>query len=355
MAGYGWDVVRSSWASEQSFNHLDPEGSPPLKIASWITRDTAARVVQMGGQDLTALIEQAKTREFRPVTLTGVELASRITSTVRSFNTRNVVAFYPGSDPAKNAEFVVYTAHYDHLGKGQPVDGDEIYNGAQDNATGVAALLEIAKAYTRRSIKPRRSVLFFATAAEEQGLRGAFHFTDRRNLFIYPARFAANINVDNISALGETTDYVLLGAERSPQLTRLADQAAAQLQFTITPDAHPEKGYFYRSDHFPFARLGVPCISIKNGLTYKDQPPGWGEEKFQEYLSTRYHRPADEVDETWNFGGIARTGGIAWYLGYLAAMDDELPVWNEGDEFASERTEALAELADLQAAPPANQ
>lgn len=352
MAGYGWDVVRSSWGDEQAFNPLDPQGTPPLKVASWITKETAAKVAAMGGQDLEALMEQAKTKEFRPVTLTGLELAARITSTVRSFSSRNVLAFYPGQDPAKNAEFVVYTAHYDHLGMGQPVDGDEIYNGAQDNATGVAALLEIARSYTRRSIKPRRSLLFIATAAEEQGLLGANHFTDRRNLFIYPARFAAEINIDSISPLGTTTDYVLLGAERSPQLTRAAELASKQIQFEVVPEPHPEKGYFYRSDHFPFARMGVPCISIKNGLTYEGQPPGWGEEKYQEYLSQNYHQPSDEVDESWNFDGIAKTAGVAWYLGYLLTLEEELPMWVEGDEFASEREEAIAELADIQAAPP---
>jgi Zn-dependent M28 family amino/carboxypeptidase len=355
MAGYGWDVVRSSWSEEQAFNPLDPEGTPPLKIAAWTTEETAGKLVQMGGQDLAALMEQAKSKDFRPVTLESVEVAARITSEVRTFNTRNVVAFYPGADPAKNSEFVVYTAHYDHLGLGLAKDGDEIYNGAQDNATGIGALLEIGRAYTRRSIKPRRSVLFIATAAEEQGLRGSGHFTDRRNLFIYPARFAANVNLDGLTPLGETTDYVFLGAERSPQLTRFVDLASAQLTFTVKPDPHPEKGHFYRSDHFNFARMGVPSVSVKNGQEYRDQPPGWGEEMYQDYLSTRYHQPGDQVDERWNFDGIARTAGIGFYIGYLAAMDEELPIWNPGDEFESERQEAIAELADLAQPPPAEE
>jgi Zn-dependent M28 family amino/carboxypeptidase len=356
MAGYGWDVVRNSWGKEQAFNPIDPQGTPPLKLAAWITRETAAKVVQMGGQDLTALMELAKAREFRPVTLTGVEMAARITSKVRPINVRNVAAFYPGQDPAKNSEFVIYTAHYDHLGKiDVPAGEDGIFNGARDNASGVAALIEIARTYTRRSIKPRRSLLFIATAAEEQGLRGSRHFTDRRNLFIYPARLAANVNVDGISPDGETTDYELLGADRSPQLTSIAKTAADHLGFTVVPDAHPEKGSYYRSDHFPFARLGVPAISVHNGLSVKDQPPGWGEERYQDFLAKRYHQVTDQVDESWNFDAIATTAGVAWYLGYLASIEEALPMWNEGDEFASERQEALEELADLAAAPkPAN-
>ncbi len=351
MAGYGWDVVRSSWGKETAFNPIDAEATPPLKVAGWITQETAAKVLTQGKQDLATLMEQAKTKEFRPVVLTDVEMAARVTSKIRPIKTRNVVAFYPGQDPNKNSEFVVYTAHYDHLGIGPPVDGDSIYNGAQDNATGVAALIEIARTYTLRGVKPRRSVLFMATAAEEQGLRGSQHFTDRRHLFIYPARFAANVNVDGISSLGETNDFVFLGADRSPQLNRMAATAAKHLEFTIKPDPHPEKGHYYRSDHFNFARLGIPSISVKNGNDYKNQPPGWGEERYQEYLDTKYHRPSDQVDDTWNFEALAKTAGVAWYLGYLAATDEELPMWNEGDEFASERKEALAELADQAKAP----
>ncbi len=309
-------------------------------------------MLSQGHQDLAALMEQAKSKEFRPVVLTDVEMAARVTSKLRPIKTRNVIAFYPGQDPNKNNEFVVYTAHYDHLGIGPAVNGDNIYNGAQDNASGVAALIEIARTYTLRGVKPRRSVLFMATAAEEQGLRGSQHFTDRRHLFIYPARFAADINIDGISSLGETNDFVFLGADRSPQLSRIAATAAKHLEFTIKPDPHPEKGHYYRSDHFNFARLGIPSISVKNGNDYKNQPPGWGEERYQEYLDTKYHRPSDQVDDTWNFEALAKTAGVAWYLGYLAAIDEELPMWNEGDEFASERKEALAELAD-QAKPPA--
>ncbi|HXI01999.1 MAG TPA: M20/M25/M40 family metallo-hydrolase [Candidatus Saccharimonadales bacterium] len=352
MAGYGWDVVKSSWGKEQDYNPLDPEGPPPLKIAAWLSQETASKVIQMGHQDLTALMEQSKSKDFRPIPLDGVELASRLTSKVRNFNTRNVIAFYPGSDPAKNAEFVVYTAHYDHLGIGRPVDGDDIYNGAEDNATGVAALLEIARTYTRRSVKPRRSVLFIATAAEEEGLLGSAHFTDRHNLFIYPGRFAADVNLDGLSPLGESTDYVFLGADRSPQLTKVVNEAAQQLGFTIEPDPHPEKGHYFRSDQFNFARLGVPSISVKNGDDYKNEPPGWGEEKYQEYLTKKYHQPSDQVDSTWDFDGLAHTAGVAWYIGYLLTTEDELPMWNEKDEFASERKEALAELADLTQPPP---
>lgn len=344
MAGYGWDVVKSSWGKERAYMQLDPQAdTPPLRVAGWITEETAKQVVAMGGQDLASLMAAAAKREFKPVPL-GVTAAGRVTSKVRNFNSRNVVGYWPGSDPARNKEFVIYTAHYDHLGIGQPVDGDAIYNGAQDNATGVAAMIEVARAFTQLKTRPRRTLLFIATTAEEQGLRGSEHFANRRNLFLFPGRMAADVNLDGISAIGETRDYIFLGADRSPQLGKYVQEGAVTLNYSPKPDPHPEKGHFYRSDHFNFARLGVPSVSIDNGLDYIDKPPGWGEEQYQDYLNKRYHQPKDEFDPAWDFKGVARTAKIAFYIGYRIAMDDVMPAWNPGDEFEKTRKEALEEL-----------
>jgi Zn-dependent M28 family amino/carboxypeptidase len=344
MAGYGWDVVKSSWGKERDSLELDPKAeTPPLRLAGWISEDTAKQVVAMGGQDLTALIASAASRDFKPVPL-GVTAAGKVTSKVRNFKSRNVVAYWPGSDPAHNREFVIYTAHYDHLGIGPAVDGDSIYNGAVDNATGVAAMLAIARSYADMRERPRRTMLFIATTGEEQGLKGSEFFTDRRNLFIYPGRMAANINLDGLSPLGETRDDIFLGADRSPQLSAFVKEGAAILDYVPKPDPHPEKGHYYRSDQFNFARVGVPAVSIENGLDYAGKPPGWGEEQYQDYLTKRYHQPKDEFDPSWDFKGIEKTAEIAFWLGYRIAMDDTMPGWNPGDEFDKRRKEAIEEL-----------
>jgi len=344
MAGYGWDVVRNSWGGERAATVLDPQAdTPPLRLAGWINEDTAKQITAMGGQDYAALLASAATPEFKPVAL-GVTASGHVTSKIRNFTSRNVLAYLPGTDPARNKEFVIYTAHYDHLGVGVPVDGDAIYNGAQDNATGVAAMLEVARAYADMRNRPARTLLFIATTAEEQGLLGSLHFTNRRNLFIYPGRMAADINLDGISALGETRDFVFLGADRSPELSEFVAEGAPALEYVSKPDPHPEKGSFYRSDHFNFARIGVPSISLKNGLDYIDKPEGWGEQQYQEYLEKRYHQPKDEVDPSWDFKGVARTAKVAFYLGYRAAMADQMPSWKPGDEFEKTRKEAIEEI-----------
>ncbi len=343
MAGYGWDVVRNSWGKERSYIQIDPQGTPPLRLAGWVTEDTARQVVSMAGRDLTALMEAAARSDFKPVPL-GITASARLTSKVRNVITQNVVGFIPGADPVRQREFVIYTAHYDHLGIGQPVGDDSIYNGAQDNASGVSAMLEVARAFMSSSkARPRRSLLFIALAAEEQGLRGSEHFCNRRNLFLFPGRMAADINLDGISTVGETRDYVFLGADRST-LKKYVDDGARLLDYVVKPDPHPEKGHFYRSDHFNFARIGVPSMSIDNGLDYIDHPAGWGEEQYQDYLAKRYHQPDDEFDPTWDFKGVARVAKIAFYLGWRVAMDDAMPMWNQGDEFEEERKETIAEV-----------
>ncbi len=349
MAGYGWEVVRSSWGGEQFFRALDPEGTPPLQVAGWITEEIAGRLATMGGQDLAALKQAATRPDFQPVPL-GLDVAARILSKTRQVETRNIVGFIAGGDPAKQLEFLLYTAHYDHLGLGEETEGDNIYNGMQDNASGVAAMLEIARAFSRRGVRPGRTLLFIATAAEEEGLLGSGHFTDRRNLFIFPGRMAANINLDGLTALGLSRDYVLMGAERSPELMRAAEQAASTLDFTISPDPHPEKGYYFRSDHFNFAQLGVPSLWVRSGLDYADKPAGWGEEQYQDYLANKYHRPSDEYDASLDFNGLAKTARVAFFLGHLIGNADALPMWNPGDQYEEPRKESLTELEEAAAA-----
>ena len=351
MAGYNWDVVRSSWGRERFSMILDPQGTPPLRLAGWLTEEMAKQIVALGGKDLQALMQAAAQRDFRPIPL-GITAQSKVVGKVRNTMVRNVVGFLAGTDRAKQYEFVIYSAHYDHLGIGAEVDGDRIYNGAEDNATGVAALIEIARAFTNRGARPRRTLIFIATAGEEQSLRGSEFFTNRRTMFLLPGRMAADINLDGLTAAGETRDYVFLGADRSPQLRQYVEDAARIFSVVPRPDPHPEKGGYFRSDHFSFARIGVPGISLDNGLDFVDKPEGWGEQQYQEYLAKKYHRPDDEFDPTWDFKGLAKTAKIALYLGWRVGMDDAMPMWNPGDEFEEERKEALEELPPSQGSTP---
>ncbi|MGH9869891.1 MAG: M20/M25/M40 family metallo-hydrolase [Candidatus Polarisedimenticolia bacterium] len=337
-AGYGWPVVRNSWGRERSSNELDPRAPAPLKQAGWLTDAYARTLVQAAGQDLDALRAAAARPDFKPVAL-DLKSSARVVTKVRRIDSSNVLAYVPGTDDNLKDQAVVVTAHYDHLGLGDPDDkGDRIYNGAYDNASGVATMLELARAFRLASVKPRRAVLFAAVTAEEQGLRGSEYYAAHPT---FPAgKIAANVNMDGVSVMGITKDMTFLGGERS-SLKTLIEDASKEFGFTIAPDAHPEQGSFYRSDHFNFARIGVPSISVKHGLMFDGKDPGWGEAQWQEYNNTRYHRPGDQYESGWDLEGAEKTAQIVFYLVYRAAVDDSMPRWNPGDEFAAAREAAL--------------
>jgi Zn-dependent M28 family amino/carboxypeptidase len=302
-------------------------------IEGWVTLDAARKILKMAGQDFDALKKQAATRDFKPVPL-GLKASLAIRNTLRTIDSRNVVAKLDGSDPAHKDEFVVYSAHWDHFGIGTPVKGDKIYNGAADNASGVATVLEIARAFTQVKPAPRRSILFLLVTAEEQGLLGSQYYSVTP---IYPLeKTLANINLDSMNQWGRTSDLVLVGLGAS-ELDDYVKAAAAEQNRTIKPDAEPEKGFYYRSDHFNFAKQGVPALDPDTGTEFVGKPLGYGKQKRDEYTNNDYHAPSDEVKPDWDLTGAADDADLFFAVGYRVANADKLPEWRPGNEFKAKR------------------
>ncbi len=331
-AGYGWEVVRSSWGGEDPQLKL-PAGQPALAFAGWFTNDAAEKLVAMAGKKVDELLEAANSRDFHPIPL-GIRIHGNMPTKIRPIESRNVVAMIPGSDARLRSEAVVFTAHWDHLGKGPAVNGDSIYNGAVDNATGCAILTELARAWAALAEKPRRSAIFVAVTAEEAGLRGSEYYAAHPALPL--AKTALNLNFDAFPPFGRTRDIEVTGAERTTVWPMVQD-AARRMNIAIKPDAHPEQGHFYRSDHFALAHAGVPAFSISLGTDYEGKPPGYGEKIFEEYNAKRYHQPSDEYHDDWDFGGMEEVARLAIQIATTVANQETLPTWNAGDEFLAAR------------------
>ena len=338
-AGYPWQVVQSSWTNEQ---FSLPDGGPQLKIKAWTTEEASRKIASLGGQDLDALRAAAQKREFKAVPL-GVTLDAALQNEVGRKKTANVMGRLPGSDPALAGEAVLYTAHYDHLGmkeNARPGE-DAIYNGARDNASGVAAMLEIARAMTALPKPPRRSLIFVAAAAEEQGLLGSEYLAAHPPVPL--GRTAVDINIDEMNVWGRTRDLIMIGLGKSSVDDWVQAIAAVQGR-RVLPDASPDKGFFYRSDQFPFAKAGVPAAYFEGGSDVVGKPAGYGEQKKKEYEDRDYHQPSDELRPDWDFSGAVEDARFCFYLGLLAANADQMPTWRPGDEFEAARKKSLAEL-----------
>ncbi|MCZ2076342.1 MAG: M28 family peptidase [Bryobacteraceae bacterium] len=331
-AGYGWEVVRNSWAREDPQVELKP-GQTALGFAGWLTRQAGERLVGLARLKIDELLALSDSRDFRPIAL-GVRIKGRIPAKIRPVETRNVAALIPGSDPALRDQAVLFSAHWDHLGIGEPVDGDAIYNGAVDNATGCAIVLELARAWASLPEKPRRSALFLFVTAEESGLRGSEYYS--KHPLVAPGNTAVALNFDAFRPFGRTRDIVVSGAERTT-LWPAVQEAAARMNFEIKPDPRPEQGLYYRSDHFSFARVGIPAFSVSLGSEYLGKPAGYGEQLFREFNTKSYHQPSDEFDENWDFSGLEAVARFGFLLGINAANEPSLPAWNEGDEFQKAR------------------
>lgn len=333
-AGYPWSVVRTSNGSWRfDIARTAGDETPFLKIRSWVTDDAARRIMKLAGQDLDTLRAKAASRDFQPIAL-NLKGKINLKSEVKRVQAPNVVGILPGSDPKLRDEYVVYSAHWDHLGIGAPdKTGDTIYNGALDNATGVASVLAIAEALSKlpAAQRPRRSSLFLFPTAEEQGLIGAEWYS--KHPLVPLAKTAADVNLDSMNVLGRTHDFVPLGAERS-SLKAVVEAIARERGMKVSPDARPEQGSFYRSDHFPFARVGVPSISLKEGSDYVGHTKEWGEEQFKAYNTAHYHQPSDEYTDSWDFRGLLQETEIAMAIGRRIADMDALPRFNPTDEFA---------------------
>jgi Zn-dependent M28 family amino/carboxypeptidase len=330
-ATYGWAVVRGSWTVEQF--KLDPPRSPSLAFAGWITSDAATAALSGRGLKLDSLTRAAARRDFRPV-VTGLRAAVTVTSRVRRVRSENVVGVLPGTTPALRAEPVIFTAHYDHKGIGPVVNGDSIYNGAEDNASGVAAILGIADALTRAGVRTLRPIVFIATTAEESGLLGSEGYVAQP---LWPlARTAAVINLDVTNVRGATRDIGALGGDRS-SLGRLFAAAARAEGLIPTGDPDPTRGSFFRSDHFPFVRAGVPALSLETGVNFVGRPAGWGKEQDSLYNENRYHQPADEYARTFRYDGMVQQLKVAMRVALGVANAATLPDWLPGSEFRRPR------------------
>src|SRR5690242_9883233 len=303
-AGYPWSVVRTSNGSWRfDIARTANDTTPFLQFRSWVTDPAARRIMKLAGQDLDALRAAAAKRDFKPVAL-GLKGKLNLKSEVKRVAAPNVVGIIEGSDPQLRNEYVVYSAHWDHLGVGAPdKNGDTIYNGALDNASGVAAVLAIAESIARTppAERPKRSSLFLFPTGEEQGLLGAEWYA--KHPVVPIEKTAANVNLDSMNVLGPTQDFIPLGAERST-LKGVVEAVARDMGLRVSPDARPEQGSFFRSDHFPFAKVGVPSISLKEGSDYVGHTKEWGEEQFKAYNTAHYHQPSDEMSDSWNYQGM---------------------------------------------------
>ncbi|MEO8019678.1 MAG: M28 family metallopeptidase [Pseudomonadota bacterium] len=337
-AGYPWQVVQSSWGGEQF--ELPAENEPRLQLRGWATEEAARRLLQAAGQDLDKLTVAARSRAFKPVPLslrTTIEVENKI-SRVR---TANVAGLLPGSDPELKKEVVIYSAHHDHFGIGDPdATGDKIYNGAEDNAAGCAQVLAIARAMAALPQSPRRSVLMLFVAAEEQGLLGSKYYSLHPTFA--PGRIAVDINFDGGDYLGRTRDLTQIGFGKS-SLDAISRALLAKQGRTLVPDQFPDRGHFYRSDQFSFAKIGVPALYFDSGTDFIGKPPGWGRKQQEAWEEHTYHQPSDQIDDTWVFDGMIENASVGFYAGWLIAQADAMPTWNPGDEFEATRKKALAQ------------
>lgn len=337
-AGYPWDVVRNSWSGEQFGLSTPDKNMNRAAVEGWLTLSTAQELFRAAGLNLEQLSAQAKTREFRPVPM-GMRARITLQNKLRNVDSHNVIARLRGSDNKLRDSYVVYMAHWDHLGTDASLPGDKIFNGAVDNASGVAALLELARAYKQLSTPPRRSILFLSVTAEEQGLLGSQYYGEHP---LYPlARTAVDINMDAMNVLGKTTDLVMIGKGNST-LDELVESIAREQGRTVKPDAEPEKGFFYRSDHFNFAKQGVPSFDPDEGVDFAGKPAGWGMEMRRRYTEKDYHKPSDEVHTDWDMSGAVQDAQLFFLLGYRVANDAKLPEWKPGTEFKAKREAMLA-------------
>ena len=340
-AGYPWQVVQTSWTGEQ---FELPQGDEARgQIEAWITEDSARELVAMAGMDLDALREAAYNRDFKPVPL-DITTSIGMDVAMNRSQSANVLGLIPGRDADLSDEVVIFTAHHDHLGIGTPNDeGDRIYNGAKDNAAGVATVLAIGKAIKALPQAPRRSVLIALVGAEEQGLLGSQWYA--QNPTFPPGKMAANINYDGGNIWGHAKDVTFIGLGKS-SIDKILTAVAEEQGRIVNPDQFPDKGFFYRSDQFNFAKIGVPAMYLDEPTDFVDRTPEWGREQHNHYNTVNYHQPSDEYDDSWNFDGMVSDALLGFWTGLAIANADDMPSWNKGDEFEAARLEALRAIKE---------
>ncbi|HEY2800111.1 MAG TPA: M28 family peptidase [Chthoniobacterales bacterium] len=338
-AAYPWSVVENSNSKENFVTDAPDKNRDTVAVRSWITLDTAKKLFAAAGKNFDDLKKQALSKDFKPVSL-GATADFTLQNKIHEFKSHNVVGKIEGSDPAKKNEYVIYSAHWDHLGRDPKLKGDQIYNGALDNASGVASILEIAQAFTKLPQPPPRSILFLATTAEEAGLLGTKYYAEHP---LYPLDHTlADINIDIVNAWGKSRDIEDISYGNST-LDQLFAQAAQRQGRVAKPDSEPEKGMFFRADHFELSKLGVPALYP--GYKPKDfigKPVGYGEEKADDYTLHHYHQVTDEVNPKWDLSGAVQDDQLLFEVGYQVANGDQYPTWLPGSEFKAKRAEMMS-------------
>lgn len=329
-ASYPWSVVRNGWSGPSMYLEAEDGNMSRAAMEGWVTLQAAKSIFELAGQPEN-IMEDAGQRGFQPVSL-GLNVSLTIENAFKKSVSNNVLALYPGTD--QKEEYIIYTAHWDHLGIGEPVDGDSIYNGAIDNATGTAALLEIAEAFTKQKEKPKRSILFLAVTAEEQGLLGSEYYATNP---VFPLNKTVTVlNMDALSSYGPTRDVIVIGHGQS-ELDEYAQEVAELQGRFIVPDQNPGAGYFFRSDHFSFAKEGVPALYSESGIESVEEGKSFAKEA-EAYTASHYHAPSDEYNpDEWDLSGMVQTAQFMYTIGYKLSINDDFPQWKEGSEFKAKR------------------
>ena len=317
------------WTGSQLYLQTEDNNMGRCAIEGWITKDVATALFEKAGQSDYDFTAAARSRDFKAFSM-GMSASISLSNTYKSSTSKNVAALYRG----QTEEMIIYSAHWDHLGIGTPVDGDSIWNGAVDNATGTACLLEIANAFQQLPEKPNRSILFLAVTAEEQGLLGSAYYGE--NPIYPPANTVANINMDALLPFGKMKDVIVKGYGQS-EMDDLATSIAEQQGRTIVPDQNPGAGSYFRSDHFSFAKIGIPALYADGGIDHFEKGKDWGKEQVADYNTNRYHKAADEYDESWDLSGMVEDARFFFNVGYTLSAGSEWPNWKEGSEFKAIR------------------
>ena len=336
-AGYGWNVVSNGWSRERFNVKSTGENNSQTKVNAWMTYDASNAMFSMAGLDVDELLSAADSPDFEPVPLTGVRMNISLDAEYRDINAKNVLGVIEGSDAQLKDEYLVLTAHFDHLGITAAVDGDSLNNGAEDNAAGVSALLELMKAYKAIQPELKRSVLGLIVSAEEVGLLGSQYWAE--NPTVSPGKVTANINLDGMNVYGETNDVVIIGYGRNSVADLVVEEASKQGR-TVKPDPRPEQGIFYRSDHFNMAKVGIPAIFPNPGDEFLNKEEGYAE-KVDSVSAANYHSVNDEINEYWDLAGAAKDSRLFFKVGLRALNAPELQRWNSGDEFEATRLKMI--------------
>jgi Zn-dependent M28 family amino/carboxypeptidase len=340
-AGYPWQVVQDT----SEIFELPAGNQSPLRLKAWMTEEAVRRVLTVGGYDLDKLVAAARSRDFKPVPL-GIRTSIDFTNTQSTIKTANVGGILPGSDPRLTKQIVVLSAHHDHLGIGKPdANGDRIYHGAVDNALGCAQVVAAARAFSALPERTRRTLLVLFVAAEEQQYLGSKYYTEHPSVPV--GRIAADVNLEGAfdrAIFGRTHDATLIGMNKS-SLDAIAESVARSQGRTLGPDQFPDRGYFYRSDQFSFARIGVPALNFGEGTEVIGRPADWRRQQVEAWERQKYHQPGDKLDDSWNFEGVIEDAQLAMLSTWLIAQADAMPTWKAGDEFEAARKRALSEVA----------